>query len=119
MPEDMQKEYILNILGTEWKLRVCKSTDEPGLKNADGLTDRSSKTMYVRGDQDGVDNPLENYAAYQKEVKRHEIIHAFMYESGLGNETYHPEYGHDEQQVSWMALQFPKLLKIFEQADAI
>ena len=117
--EEMQKEYVLNILGSEWTMRVRKSEDESCLKNADGVTDRSTKTMYIRADQDGVDNPLEDYTRYQKEVKRHEIIHAFLFESGLGNETYHPEYGHDEQIVSWFAIQFPKLQKAFEQADAL
>ena len=117
--EDMQKEYVLNILGSEWKLRICKVSEEPLLKDADGVTDRSTKTMIVRADQDGVEYPLMDYDNYRKEVIRHEIIHAFLYESGLGNELTHPEYGHDEMQISWYAIQFPKMLEVFKKAEAI
>ena len=117
--ETMQKEYLLNILGSEWKLKVCKVEEEPKLQEADGLTDRSSKTMIVRDDQEGVEYPLDDYPAYQKEVKRHEIIHAFLYESGLGNELTHPSFGHDELSISWFAIQFPKIYEVFVKADAI
>lgn len=113
------KEYTLNILGTPWLLKEVEKQNDPGLKEADGYTDRSTKTMVVKGEGSGDANDLENYPAYLKEIKRHEIVHAFLYESGLGADYEHPRWGHDETAVDWIALQFPKLQEAFKAADAI
>ena len=43
-----------------------------------------------------------------------EIIHAFMFESGLGYSWQHAEeFGHDETTVDWFARQFAKIHKAF------
>ena len=43
-----------------------------------------------------------------------EIIHAFMFESGLGSSWQHAEeFGHDETTVDWFARQFTKIHKAF------
>ncbi|MBQ6479569.1 MAG: hypothetical protein IJI45_00495 [Anaerolineaceae bacterium] len=117
--DELKKEYVLNILGAKWSMKLLTAEEYPQLKRADGLTDRSSKTMYVRSDQENEEFPLDQHENYIKEVKRHEIVHAFLYESGLGNDFKHPDYGHDETQVDWIALQFPKMIKAFEAADAL
>lgn len=52
-------------------------------------------------------------------VLRHEIIHAFLFESGL-QENYHNEkWGHDEIMIDWFAIQFPKIQKAFYEADCL
>ena len=51
---------------------------------------------------------------------RHEIIHAFLVESGLDNNWKHAEeYGHDETMIDWMAMQHTKLQKAFEEVGAV
>ena len=117
--EEMRKECVLNILGNEWTLKMMTLSEEPKFEKTDGITDKSTRTMAVRCDQEGIEFPLQNYEAYLKEVKRHEIIHAFLYESGLGNELVHPNYGHDEMAIDFFALQFPKMIEVFKQADAL
>ena len=62
---------------------------------------------------------LDDFEWYRKKVLRHEIIHAFLYESGLHENWTHPQYGHDETYVDWIALQFDKLLKAFKEAGTI
>ena len=52
----------------------------------------------------------------QKKTLRHEIIHAFMFESGLDECS---TWGVDESLIDWIALQFPKMLKAFEEAECI
>lgn len=47
------------------------------------------------------------------EVLRHEVIHAFFNECGLA------EYCNDEQLVQWIAVQFPKILKVFQGLNCI
>lgn len=39
---------------------------------------------------------------------RHEVIHAFLCESGMR------QWAEDEQLVDWMAAQFPKIQKVFQ-----
>ena len=114
-----QKEYRLTILGTVWTLREAKKEDDPGLENCDGYTDRSTKTMVVQGKGAGGPHEVADYQAYLKDIKRHEIIHAFLYESGLAADFEHTQYGHEETMVDWIALQFPKMLAVFQEADAI
>lgn len=111
--------YILNILGSKWKLKIVPRSYDPMMAECDGFTDRSTKTMYVAEKSVGEICDLRDWEAYQKVVKRHEIIHAFMYESGLAQSWEHTSYSHDETTVDWFAIQFPKIQKVFEQAEAI
>lgn len=113
------KTYNLNILGSRWKMKILSRIDDPMFESVDGYTDRSTKTIYIPDDSFGEIDDLKNYDAYLKEVKRHEIIHAFLYESGLAQNMYHSTYGHDECEIDWFAMQFPKMLKVFEKAEAI
>ena len=48
--------------------------------------------------------------------KRHEIIHAFLFESGLAENS---EWAQNEEMVDFFAIQFPKLMEAFKNADAI
>lgn len=47
---------------------------------------------------------------------RHEIIHAFLHESGLwGSSSETEHWSMNEEMVDWLAHQFPKILKVFKQ----
>jgi len=111
--------YTLNILGSKWKLKIVPRDYDPILMECDGYTDRSLRTMYVAEESVGDINDLHNWSEYQKAVRRHEIIHAFFYESGLAQSWEHTSYSHDETTVDWFAIQFPKILKVFEKAEAL
>ena len=55
--------------------------------------------------------------AYQHKVIRHEIVHAFLYESGLDvNSLSGGAWAKNEEMVDWMAIQIPKILKAFQEA---
>lgn len=116
---DERKEYALTILGSEWTMRIATIEEEPILANADGITDWSTKTMLIKAKQGESEFPLADFQSYQKEVRRHEIVHAYLFESGLGNDFCHPEYGHDETTIGWMAIQIPKMMETFRRADAL
>jgi len=53
----------------------------------------------------------ENFYKRGYEVLRHEIIHAFIFESGLNVNC---DWAKNEELVDWIALQFPKLNKCME-----
>lgn len=57
---------------------------------------------------------------YFKASLRHEIIHAFLNESGLKDNFEHAHrMGHEETMVDWIAQQFPKILKVYQQLGVI
>ena len=108
----------VNILGSEWKIKFRKSGKDPMLDSRDGYCDRTKKILIIAKDRG--DSGFADYAAYQRSVIRHEIIHAFLIESGLdGNWQHSEQFGHDETMVDWIAIQFPKLYKAFEVAGVL
>ena len=73
----------VNILGTEYDLLEVPKKDDPTLVNNDGYCDTSAKKMIVDEMKEKEPGMKEDLSYYQKQVKRHEIIHAFLFESGL------------------------------------
>lgn len=107
----------VNILGSEWTIIERTPHDDDMLVDNDGYCDYSCRRIVINGNMsvEGCDD----IPALTKHVLRHELIHAAMYESGLGNNWRKEEFGHDETVVDWIALQFDKLQKIFEQVGCI
>lgn len=100
----------MNILGTEYEIVRRKREDDPKLVENDGYCDPTSKMIViVDGYTPDIDNVC-NLSVYDNNVLRHEMIHAFLYESGLRN------YSADETLVDWFAVQFTKMLVAFENA---
>ena len=111
---------VVNVLGTEYRifLDVPESEDEV-LKSCAGYCDKTSyRIAVVARDADG---NLDDDSAYRKQILRHEIIHAFLFESGLGGDSvwYVKGQEHPEQTVDWLARQFPKILKAFQTVGAL
>lgn len=108
----------INVLGAEYTLTVCQGSKEPRLKDCDGFCDETTKELLVENYEDskGEPNCKQNLLLQTNKVKRHEIIHAFLFESGLAENSY---WAQNEEMVDFFAIQFPKLLKAFEQADAL
>ena len=107
----------VNILGTEYTIENMSSSECKTLGECDGFCDKTSKRIVIKKKDENCD--LDNFEEYRKKVTRHEIIHAFLFESGLHENFRHPEYGHDETTVDWIAVQFPKMMKAFKEADAL
>lgn len=107
----------INVLGTEYTIEVLSEKEDTFLEKADGYCDKTGKRIVVKAEDEK--SELECYDIYLKKVKRHEIIHAFLFESGLHENFRHNEWGHDETQIDWFAVQFPRLLETFKAADAL
>lgn len=109
----------VNVLGTEYSIEVKTESEDEILKNNDGYCDNTTKQIVVlKMDSDNC--TIHNPKVYFNKVLRHEIIHAFLFESGL-NECTNPKVGnlHDEQMVDWIAFQFPKIYDAFKEADCL
>lgn len=99
---------IIEVLGTKYKFNIVKDEDFP--KSAEGsdggLTKYYDKEIVINGS--AKEESIEDY----KRIIRHEIIHAFFFESGL------PEYTQNEQLVDFLAYQIPKMVRIFEKVES-
>lgn len=117
---------VVSILGVPYKIETHKiSEDEVLDKNKfDGYCSMSGRLIVI------ADLTEEKYFkwlceneknAYRKQVLRHEIAHAFLNESGLSNSTVAPVDGwaKNEEMVDWIAIQFPKMLEVFEEVGCI
>lgn len=103
----------VNILGTEYQILLKELKDA----DVDGYTDNTDCSIVIRSDNY---NKVGNFARLQKKQLRHEIIHAFMSESGLQCNWQHLEqFGHDETTVDWFAIQSPKIFKAFQELDLL
>ena len=103
----------VNILGTEYKV----FREEFGDDDCDGYCDYTSRTIKVRSDNV---NGVGDFSNLMKKQLRHEIIHAFLAESGLQSNFEHTrQFGHEETLVDWMAIQFPKIYEAFRSVNAI
>lgn len=111
----MHKLADVNVLGTEYSIVECGRDEDKILENADGYCDHSLHKCVI-DKLERKDNSLGDLDAYRRKVIRHELVHAFLAESGLSDECY---WANSEEMVDWVAHQFPKLLEAFKQAGAI
>ena len=112
------QDFKVNILGSEWSMKFGNEKEYPNLTNADGYIDLSTREIVVDDmeasqGQIGAKADLESY---QKQVVRHEIIHAFLLESGLdSNSNSADSWAVNEEMVDWFAIQSPKIFKVFNE----
>ena len=101
------KDTTINVLGTAYAIELRQLDD----KNMDGFCDNTAKLIVIRSDNY---NEVGKFVELQKKRLRHEIIHAFLSESGLQCNWQHIEqFGHDETTIDWFAIQSPKIFKVF------
>lgn len=105
----------IDILGTEYELKESNEAQDLRLVARDGFCDTSIKECVVDEMNDTSVEAKRNLPEYKKSVKRHELIHAFLYESGLDMCS----WANNEEMVDWLAIQIPKMVKAFEEADAM
>ena len=116
----------INVLGTEYTIEVVKISECEELKENKwcGSCDKFSHKILI-GDASEVEffGKLneEEQKHCMKQTMRHEIVHAFLNESGLQGSSlfYDNGWATNEEMIDWFALQFPKMLKIFEEAECL
>lgn len=108
---------IVHILGTEYKIFIVDEDDYRFNKEADAWCDPQAKEILLFNFKQSVDS-VKDLIAYQKKVLRHEIVHAFLYESGLWQNSYGSKcWAQNEEMVDWIAIQEPKIHKAYEEAE--
>ena len=110
-----------NILGTNYKIIFKSIDEEPRLKENWGFTDFHTKEIYITDDiEKETENSCKNLIDFKNKVMRHEIIHAFLYESGLReNSNSTIAWAESEEMIDWFAIQIPKIVKVYEELNIL
>ena len=106
----------VSILGSEWKIIFRREDEDPKLENNEGYCDWTTREIVIcrYGKPDVLD--CANIPLAIRNTIRHEIVHAFAYESGLAQSS---EWAQNEEMVDWIARQFSKMAEAFKAADAM
>lgn len=105
----------VKILGVPYTVEIKDREEDPRLATRDGYIDKHAKSIVVAKfvlDEDTTDN-IESYA---DQVARHEIIHAYLYESGLDCESL---WAINEEMIDWISIQLPKMIKTMEKIECL
>lgn len=105
----------VSILGTDYQISQKSALTDVLLETRAGYCDNTTKEIVV-GKLEPERGSNVNVVPVQKRLLRHEIIHAFLFESGLDENS---DWGTDETLIDWIALQFPKLERAFKDAGCI
>lgn len=107
---------ILHILGVEYKILILERDDYRYSESDAAFMDFSTKELLICNytqDTQSVKDLIE----YQRVTIRHEIVHAFLYESGLWASSFSTQHwAQNEEMVDWIAIQAPKLTAAFKEA---
>ena len=110
----------VNILGTTYKVYLnVPSCKDPQLDGLFGYTSFHNKKIVVADVRTIPGWESADYAAAYdafSSTVRHEVIHAYLMESGLNGSANSSEcWARNEEMVDWFAVQMPKLVKTFNE----
>lgn len=110
----------VNILGTEYKIIRATKEENKKLERALGYCDYTTKEIFIEDISrlEETEDTVGNLKESEKRVLRHEIIHAFLFESGLGYDTIY-DWATNEEMVDFFARQMPKMFNVYNKIDVI
>lgn len=108
----------VDILGTLYTIQKVCGSDDPRMADSDGFCDETTKEIFAETYESaqGGANSKKILGKQSKKVVRHEIVHAFLIESGLAECS---SWAQDEEAVDWFARQGPKIFQAWLRANAI
>lgn len=124
----------INILGEDYTLERTSPSDDKALETLSGYCDSTVKKIVVNGYPDrkkcipdgnggfsiewakNTPTDVENIGNVIQKTIRHEIVHAFLAESGLDSEC---DWAMSEEMVDWIANQGLKIYKAWQDAGAV
>lgn len=115
------KEGNVNILGTQYNIKVIPPDEYMIKNNYVGVCDYLNKLISISDFSDTEDINESEKEIRKKEVLRHEIIHAFFNESGLqwSALAYDGAWSKNEEMVDWFAIQLPKIYEVMKSVECI
>lgn len=105
----------VSLPGRLYEIKEETLSTDARLKNADGCCDSSIGVCVIDKMDSVEENSLKYLSAFKLKVIRHELIHAFLTESGLREQCNWAT----EEMVDWVAAQFPKILVAYQKVGCI
>ena len=96
----------VSILGETWTIQEASEENNKILQSCDGYCDWTMKEIFI-GEIKQDETTVKDIWTYKAKVLRHEIIHAFLFESGC------TEMAKDEKMIDWFAMNWNKIEKVF------
>lgn len=120
----MKKETTVDILGRTYKILFRKRKEDTYMEqeNLDGYCNVATAEIVCRDYiQDPDDHITEEIAEFSmQKILRHELIHAFLHESGLWASSSTAEcWAMQEEMVDWIALQMPKMITVMKEVGCL
>lgn len=110
-------ERKIDILGVEYTIKEQSADENETLRNCDGYCDWTTKEIVVEREMTGTLGDMESYIC---KVLRHEIVHAFLFESGLAESSGEAAaWATNETMVDWIARQGEKICDTWRKAGAL
>ena len=107
----------VDILGTTYTIKEQSESENPVLVGCDGYCDWTTKEIVIEREINGTLGDMEEYI---RKVKRHEIVHAFLLESGLAESSAdNVAWATNEEMVDWLARQGEKIFRAWIDAGAL
>ena len=107
----------IDVLGTEWSIEERAQAEDNRLNDCDGYCDWTARLIVIEREIDG---NLADMERYIRKVKRHEIIHAFLFESGLAESALPTNaWSQNEEMVDWLARLGERIYKAWKDAEAV
>ncbi len=107
---------MVNVLGTDYEVVVATEKEDPRLEDCSGFCDETTKEIVVERLKQGAPNTKGRLELQEEKNIRHEIVHAFLFESGLAENS---EWAQNEEMIDWIAKQGPKLVKAWREVGAL
>lgn len=115
----------INILGTEYTIEKHKLKEDNELNGLGGYC-KYMLPMIVIGDYttypEMEDASEEQMNAFERSTLRHEILHAFFNESGIGQNAFASDsipWSQNEEMIDWFAIQSPKIFDVYKKVGCI
>lgn len=113
----------VNVLGTVYKIDIKTEAQDEYLKGLYAYIFYAGKQIVLLDLIDKwKDDPVKTRVAKMRESLRHEIIHAFLHESGLNESTlvYNESgWAKNEEMIDWLAIQSPKIFKAMKDSKCL
>lgn len=116
----------IDILGTECRIEIHKVSEDSYMKEKGlaGYCEEENKLIVVADMSEekyfvGMDEKAQE--TYRKKTLRHEIMHAFLNESGLSDSSnrFDGAWAKNEEMVDWLAIQAPKIFSTFKKMNIL
>lgn len=107
--------FTTNILGTEYTVYIESADSDPRYEEMSGWTDWTVKEIHV-GIPKRESDTVKDLSKFRNTTIRHEIIHAYLQESGLDcNSLPCDTWATNEEMVDWFAIMLPKINRTCEE----